>query len=195
MIDAIVLAGGRSSRMGTDKARLMLDGRRLIERVVAECNKVAQRTFVVADAPSRFADIPLDATLVRDSFPGTGPLGGLHAGLTRTEHDAVIVVACDMPFIDAEVIALMASAFNGCDAFVPRVDGRLHPIHAVYSPAVLPTVEELAVGPDRSMHALLARLNVIAYEPSGLALDRLKRSLTNVNSPAEFKALHSAIPR
>ncbi len=185
-LSAIVLAGGASRRLGQDKAALAFGGRPLlhvvIERVSAVCDEV-----IVAGARGR-AEAGLPAKFVEDAVPDQGPLAGVQAGLAAASADFVLVVACDMPFLDPDLLARMASLPRDYQALVPRFGGRRHPLHAVYARSCLPVVESLLAEGGNSMEALLARVavrelaeeDICRNDPEGL-------SLFNLNNRADLE--------
>lgn len=150
---AIILAGGKSSRMGTNKAVLPLGGQPVIERLVAELQKVTGNIVVSCGQSGDYAELGLP--LLPDIYPKCGPLAGLHAGLTASPHRWNLVVSCDMPFVNASLaqyLAKQALELEGrgveeCDraieAIIPRVNGQIHPLLAMYRYTVLPGLERM----------------------------------------------------
>ena len=144
-ITAVILAGGRSRRLGRDKAVEPFAGEPLIRRVIRRASEavVTQHVVVVVADPSRAAALPLDdghQTAV-DVFPDCGSLGGIYTGLNASSTEWALVTACDMPFLSAPLLANMAGLRDGVDAVVPVVDGRPEPTHALYSRRCLPAIE------------------------------------------------------
>ena len=126
----VVLAGGRSRRMGRDKALLVVDGEPLVERVARRLAAVCDTVVVASGAR------PLDGleyAQVADAVPGRGPLGGIVAALEACATHLAAVVAVDMPFADPAVLSLLAASWDGEPAVIPVVGGRLQPLHAVYA--------------------------------------------------------------
>ncbi|QDY86444.1 molybdenum cofactor guanylyltransferase [Paenibacillus polymyxa] len=110
-VTGIIVAGGRSSRMGQDKALLQLGGVTVLERIAAVLGKVAGRVIVVTQDAQQYRGLGLETTT--DLYPGLGPLSGIHAGLSASKTEWGIVVACDMPFVQPEILhALLAHATN-----------------------------------------------------------------------------------
>lgn len=144
-ITAVILAGGQSRRLGRDKAVEPFDGEPLIRRVIRRASEAvsASHVVVVVADPARAAALPLDVdhqTAV-DAFPDCGSLGGIYTGLDASTNEWSLVVACDMPFLSAPLLAHMAGLRKGCDAVVPVVDGRPEPTHALYTRRCLPAIE------------------------------------------------------
>lgn len=117
----IVLAGGRSTRMGTDKALLTINGETLLARVVSVISGVVTQVVIVGrtDLPHELAG----ATAIADAFPGTGPLGGIATGLARTQAERALVVATDQPFLQVELLRFLLGLAPGYDAVVPVIGG------------------------------------------------------------------------
>ncbi|MDQ0492570.1 molybdenum cofactor guanylyltransferase [Paenibacillus brasilensis] len=114
-VTGIIVAGGRSSRMGQDKALLQLGGVTVLERIAAVLGKVAGRVIVVTRDIQQYSGLGLET--MADLYPGLGPLSGIHAGLSASTTEWGIVVACDMPFVQPEILrALLAHTTNGAAA-------------------------------------------------------------------------------
>ncbi|MEF2968231.1 molybdenum cofactor guanylyltransferase [Paenibacillus sp. M1] len=155
-ITAIVLAGGRSSRMGRNKALLPLNGVPVIERLIREMESVAGEV-IIAGGGQPEAYRYLEKNVIGDLFPETGPMAGLHAGLTEAKTAWSLAVACDMPFAGQAVFAQLAEralkaeqdGWNGTEAgpgkrfeaVIPTVEGRRQPLLAAYRRSVLPGLE------------------------------------------------------
>ncbi|HZL56975.1 MAG TPA: molybdenum cofactor guanylyltransferase [Bryobacteraceae bacterium] len=123
-----ILAGGRSSRMGTDKALIEIEGRPLALRIADELAKSCGSVSLVGD-PALYGTLGLP--VVRDTFPGQGPLAGIEAALGASALEWNLIVACDMPALDSATIESLFAGFADCS--VPEyADGRLEPLCAVY---------------------------------------------------------------
>ena len=181
----VVLAGGASRRMGRDKALLQFDDTTLLARTVVAAQALSDDVLVVGRQA-----LPGDCPPVRaipDLHPGSGPLGGLFSGVQGARSDRVVCVACDLPFLRAKLLRFLAGALRGYDAVVPVVDGRPQPLHAVYDrQATLARQAQLTKG-DRSMSALLERLDVrYPGEEELRRFDPELRSFINVNTPEDW---------
>ena len=191
MRSAAILAGGRASRFGgRDKSALVVDGATILERQIAvlrDVDTIAE--ILIAGAPRH-----REARTIPDVVPGCGPLGGIHAALTEARHDSVFVVACDLPYVTAPLVAHLLELTRDADLVVPRTERGYHPLCAVYTRACLePIARRLAAGQLKVM-ALVddVRTRVVSSDE----LDRFwpgSRLLANVNTPsdyAELEALH-----
>lgn len=183
-----ILVGGRSSRMGENKALLEVGGSGMLRRTAGLAGPLVDDVFLVADdaAPYTGLDLPVRPDLHR----GCGAIGGIHAALTGAAHPLVLCLACDMPYIHSAVLALLLEDANpGDDALIPRVGGRPEPLLAVYGRGALPALEQaIAAGRLRIMDALRAvRVRFVDEQRLRLA-DPSLRSFVNVNTPAELEA-------
>jgi molybdopterin-guanine dinucleotide biosynthesis protein A len=187
MKSAAILAGGQATRFGgRDKSALVIDGRTILDRQLAQLSSSADEIMII-----RAAD---------DVVPGCGPLGGLHAALTRARHDAVFVVACDMPYVTADLAQYLLSlaAAGTADIVVPKTlrqaQGRpkYHPLCAVYTRVCLETIGRRLAERRLKMIELIEemRTRVVTGEELGRFGDT-DRLLANVNTPAEYAGLEA----
>ena len=124
--------------MGTDKARLLVEGQPLVLRVAERVAEAARPMLLASGTPGRLG--PLPYAEVADEVPGSGPLGGLTAGLAASPHQLVAVVAVDMPFASPQVLSLLCTLRRDEDAVVPVTDRGPEPLHAVYARDALPAL-------------------------------------------------------
>lgn len=183
---ALILAGGNSTRMGQDKARLALGGRTLLEHVVAAMRQQFPEVIVSVRQPRPESGLPQ----VCDDPAHTGPLAGLAAGLARATTPWVFAVACDMPFITPAVIERLAQCRNDCQAVVPMVHGHPQPLAAFYARSCLDEIHGLLNGGGKhSLRALLERLQVCHVgEQEMLAADPQLHSFFDLDTPQDFAA-------
>lgn len=143
MKSIIVLAGGAGSRMGCDKASLMLSGKTLLEHVVEKVHGLTEELIVVSNKSVESDGLKgRNIVWTKDLIEGCGPMGGIHAGLVKSGSDVNLVLGCDMPFVNRELAEFLLG-LEGFDAVVPRINGRLQPLHALYSKRCLPVIEDL----------------------------------------------------
>ncbi|MDE2059642.1 MAG: molybdenum cofactor guanylyltransferase [candidate division NC10 bacterium] len=182
----IVLAGGKSSRMGFNKAFIEFGGKRLIETTVDCLRTLFSEVLIIANDPPRYAY--LGVKVIPDLIPDSGSLGGIYTGLSAASHPRCFFVACDMPFLNADLIKLLVSEAEGWDAVVPRVKGELQPLHAVYAKSCLPLIKENI---DASVLKIVrffpkARVKIIE-EPALKVVDPYLLGFVNVNTPLELE--------
>lgn len=172
---AVILAGGRSSRMGRDKAGLTLDGEAFLTRLVSRFQEAFDRVYV--SGPGGLPDLR----------PGQGPLAGLESAFVRTGAERLFVTAVDLPFADPALARLLADRLGEQDACLfRRRDGRMEPLFAAYRHSCLPHIQACLDQGRRAMGALLDRLDcrlVGADELPGVDLERM---LFNVNTPEDY---------
>ncbi len=145
MLTAAILAGGRARRFGgRDKGALLVEGRSIRERQIAELASITSDILIVGAHP----DVPSVAVrIVADRIPGCGPLGGIHTALLESAGDITIVIACDMPYVSAPLVAHLATLTADADVVVPRTDRGYHPLCAAYTRGCLgPVARRLAEG-------------------------------------------------
>jgi molybdenum cofactor guanylyltransferase len=199
-ITVLILAGGRSARMGRDKAWLEIDGRPLIERVARRLLPLAGEIVFSANDPAPFGELiarlPIPVRVVPDVFLDAGPLAGLHAGLSAARHDALLAVATDMPFVNHAVVEQMMALCEDADAVVPRLaaDGfdapQPEPLHAVYRRACLPAIEAALRANRRRVVSFLPDVNVCYIDEAALrTIDPELSSFRNINTPEEWRAI------
>ena len=166
-LDAIVLAGGDSRRMGLPKATLPMGGTSLVGVVVEALRPLFRQVVVVTRDKAALPD--LDVEILEDEHPLQGPLVGLVRGLSYSDAPWCFVAACDLPYLRPDVIREIAARLGGCDAVVPEVNGRLQTLHAFYSSSCLPMAEELLAQGITSMKGLLAGCRVTELPQSGFS--------------------------
>jgi molybdopterin-guanine dinucleotide biosynthesis protein A len=184
---AAILAGGRGTRMGGRvKAFLTLEGRRIIDRQLEVLAPLFSEILVSANEPERFADLGLP--VVADAVPGCGPLGGIMAVLEAASAPRVFVVACDMPFLTADAVRLIAQHPDEAAAVVPIVAGRPEPLFARYSRLCVGPIRARLAHGDRRVIAFHADVEVRAVTEAELrAADPTLASLTNINRPEDLR--------
>lgn len=196
---AVILVGGRSSRMGRPKAALLFDGVPLLTHLV---RRIATRfpEIVVVRAPGQELPLPTDdadsssvvggssLVVVEDAVTEQGPVAGICAGLTAVQRPLAYVVTCDVPFLDPDLGVWMASLADGYDVVVPEWEGRLNPLQAIYRTRVLPLLEEqLAAGRRRPVD-LYERVPVRTVSEAEIrARDPEGRTFLNMNTPEEYE--------
>ena len=181
----MILAGGNGARMGgVDKALLRWGERSLLDAIAAEAHSAAQEVLIVGSVVS----CPQGAAIVEDIFGAHGPLGGLHAGLSAARFERCLAVACDMPFVTAEVMRGLLRLGDGYDAAVPRAADGLHPLLAAYSRACLPCIETQLRNGDRRMRSFFDRVSLRWIKDDELRpFDPELRCLFNINTWQDYE--------
>jgi molybdopterin-guanine dinucleotide biosynthesis protein A len=190
-VSGVILAGGASRRMGRDKALLEFGGELLIARIAERLRAVVDEVIIAANDTARYA--PFADRCVPDVYPGIGTLGGIHAGLRAAAHQLAVIVACDMPFLNPDVLAWFvgaAGSANGAgdaDLVVLKHDKGVEPLHAVYRKSCLPAIEATIRSGERCAFAFYDQIRVRYVHPAEIiALDPALSSLRNVNNPTQW---------
>jgi len=185
-ITGIVLCGGRSSRMGADKAALAFGAETLLQRAVRLAGMVADEVIVVARADQALTGLP--ARIVHDAVADLGPLSGLAAGLSASATGISIVIACDMPLIRTAVLQRLIDELGEADACVAVVDGRPSPLCAVYRSAVAGAAAELLAAGERRVTALLDRVQTKRVDAAVFRdIDPDLDSFASCNTPEAYR--------
>lgn len=188
-VSGAILAGGRARRFGgIDKSALLVGGRRIIDRQIEVLRSLTADVVVIGPSPGRFAGLPV--AVADDLVPAAGPLGGLYTALRLARSPLVLVLACDLPFVTARLLAHFVASIGDADVCLARDQGGLHPLSACYAARCAPRLEErVRTGRYKVVDALegLRRVEIAgaaleALDPTGLAL-------TNVNTAADYAAL------
>jgi molybdenum cofactor guanylyltransferase len=188
-MEAFILAGGASRRMGTDKSQLLIERQTFTERIAETLLTVADSVTLVG-LGSRHASSSLP--VVADVYPQWGALGGLHAALAACKHEWAIVVACDLPFVTAELFTFLASKRLDHDAVVPiQEDGRPQPLAALYRiDPCLQRATELIEAERRRPLDLLEAVNTCWVQFDELMnLAQPERFFVNINTPSDYDAI------
>jgi molybdopterin-guanine dinucleotide biosynthesis protein A len=187
-ITGMILAGGRSIRMGQDKAFIEVDGIPIILRIFAVLDRLFPETIIVANEEEPYGKLGIP--VYSDLIPGQGALGGLYTGLVRSTFSYAFCVACDMPFLSQPLIHYLLGKIDQYDAVVPHTSDGLQPLHAIYSKkCVEPIRHVLELGITKVVDVYpLIRLGIVD-EKEFLALDPEKRSFTNVNTPEDLQMI------
>lgn len=184
-VSAVILAGGNSSRMKSNKALLPFCGELFIERIYRQMSTIFRDVILVTNTPELYRFLP--CPMIPDIFPGMGSLAGIHAGLSNSETPYIFAVACDMPHLNEALIRQLIAKIDGQDVIIPESDGGLEPLHAVYGKGALPVIEEALSRGNRRIVACCDRLNttVITREEVG-KIDPGFLSFRNINTPEDY---------
>lgn len=139
-VTGIILAGGKSSRFGSNKALSRIEGERLIERLRKTVGSVTDRMMLITNTPEQYGFLNLESR--KDLVPRCGPIGGIYTALRTAVTPLCLCVACDMPFIRPDFLEYMVRRSRGYDAVVPVRGGREEPLCAVYRKSCVPAIED-----------------------------------------------------
>lgn len=184
-----LVAGGRARRMGGQvKGLLRVDGEPLAARSLRLFARLFAEALVVANEPAAYAR--LGVPVVADLIPDKGAPGGIHAALAAAATPWVFTAACDMPFLSASGVALLAAKRAGAPAVVPRWGGQLEPLHALWSRQCLPAFERALAEGAPSLQELAALVGArIVEESEWRLIDPDGRAFENVNTPEDAARL------
>jgi molybdopterin-guanine dinucleotide biosynthesis protein A len=184
-ITGLILAGGKSTRFGKNKALVELDGVRLIERVIQVMGSVFQRLIILTNSPHEYAYLNLP--MVEDSIKGLGPIGGLFTGLESISDDAGFFVACDMPFLSEPLIRHMVEIRDDFDVVLPKIDWKIEALHGLYTKSCLPTIKELIDSEEYQVIRFFPKVRVKYLGENEIReFDPQLKSFFNINKPNEL---------
>lgn len=192
----IILAGGLSSRMGTNKAMLELNGSVVLQHVTKAMRPAVSR-IIVAAGPNVTTYGTMGYECVQDHYPGKGPLAGLHAALRASDTDWNLVCACDMPLLQTSFfdgIKKLAESHDSYSAIVPRVDGRVHPLAGAYHKRVLPDLEQRLIQDHLRVMRWLEEIGCLYVETEELeraGVHQVAMQLSNMNTPEEYERIRN----
>lgn len=184
-VTAFVLAGGKSTRMGTDKALLMFEGRTLLDRALKTARKVSSDVLIAGD-PEKYSPF---APCIADIYPQCGPLGGIHTALTSSHTEFNLMLAVDLPFVGTELLQFLIdwARNSAAKVTVPRADHGLQPLCAVYR-------REIVVAAEKALKAKRYKIDLL-FEPANTQVieeDALRAAgfslemFRNLNTPEDL---------
>lgn len=183
----VILTGGASRRMGSDKARLPFDGALLVERLVDRYSAIGTVSLSVAATGSFHIE---NAIELPDRYPGQGPLNGIVSAFENTVEDRIFLTAVDLPNGDAELASVIMSSMGDADACViRRADGKPEPVFAVYSRSCLDSTIRCLEEGKRSFMSLFDKINIRYLPEKELTKWDLDWILFNMNTPEDYKKL------
>jgi len=187
-VTAFVLAGGRSSRMGVDKALLPLGNENLLQRALRTASGVCANPVIVGDR-DRYSSC---GEVIEDRMPGCGPLGGIHAALCVTKSDRNLILSVDMPLMTPEFLIWLVSQSGVSDelAIVPQPGGRNQPLCAVYHRAMLPAIEKAMAAREYKVDRVFAQVPTRYLEDREIRVAGFDAVIfENVNTPEDYELL------
>ena len=191
MVTGVILAGGKSRRMGQNKAFLRLENDTLIGHVIKGIEPITDELLLITNNLDEYTH--LDIEIQNDIIQNAGTLGGIHSGLTHASHDTVICVGCDNPFLKPNLLNYLVSVLATYDAAMPLdTHDRLQTLCAVYSKRCIPIIEGMLKQSELRVHALQEHANVLRINPEIWKLyDPDGKSFFNVNSPEDYQEAQS----
>jgi molybdopterin-guanine dinucleotide biosynthesis protein A len=190
-ITAFILAGGKSVRMGSDKAFLELGGCSLLSRALDLARATSSDVRIVGDSEKFAAFGPI----VPDIYPGRGPLGGIHAGLSISPADYNLILAVDLPFIDLRFLQYLIAEAQSAHAVVtvPSASRHFHPLCAVYRKTFLPTAERALAEGRNKLDALFSEVPMRVISEAELQTAGFDAAIfRNLNTPEDWQRANSS---
>lgn len=186
-VTVAIMAGGKSSRMGRDKSFVAFAGRPLIETVLSRVDGLGAETLLITNKPADYAHLGLP--MFSDVYPDCGPLGGIYTAIHHASHPHVLVVACDMPWLNRDLLAYLIRLREEADVIVPRWTKYPEPLHAIYSKACLPPILANLQAGQLKITGFFGRVAVRFVERGEMEkkVGENGRSFANLNTPAELE--------
>lgn len=186
---SIILAGGKSLRLGRSKALQVISGKSLIQWVV---DRVAILSTEIIVATAHGEAIACHSAVrirtVADIYPGKGPLGGIHSGLIASSSTHAIVVGCDTPFLNVSLLEYMTQICSTFDVVVPRIRKKIEPLCAVYSKNCVAPIQKLLERDERQIRKLFTMVKVQYVKQDEIdSYDQEHLSFFNINSQDDLK--------
>lgn len=195
MLTSIILAGGKSFRFGRCKLSESLYGKGLIEHVIGRLEPISNQILIVTAEEQSRLPITHKAEVVTDLYPGKGPLGGIYTGLLASKSPYSLVVGCDMPFLNTNLLSYMISLIQGFDAIVPRLEiDKIEPLHAIYSRRCTDIIQTQLEHEHLKISQTLDKLCTRYVEREEcMNFDHQLLSFFNINSPADLRRASNII--
>ena len=195
-ITCLILTGGKSRRMGTDKALIEINGETVLRRIYKIASGLFPRIILCGNGAGKYNIT--GAETAEDIRPEGGPLSGIHAGLSKSGTEINFVLSCDLPLITEEAISAIAGRYNNQSILAAASGGDIHYLCGIYNRRILPVMDELFLGytpsekknPNLSLKTLADRTGYAIFNFDSPELARLRKTLFNLNLPEDLKKLH-----
>jgi len=192
-MNAIVLAGGKSSRFGSDKAFAKIGDLTIVESLFFPLSLLFKKIIVVTNFPEKYQAFPVQ--IVTDKIKGQGPLGGIYTGLLASDSERNFVVACDMPLINPRLIRYLVSIKEG-QIVIPQAHGKLEPLFAIYSKSCLPAIASQLKAGDNKIQNFFDKVNTnIIKEEVFKKFDPTLTSFLNINLQKDLKKISACLSK
>ncbi|UCZ52389.1 molybdenum cofactor guanylyltransferase [Bacillus shivajii] len=190
-ITGVILAGGKSSRMGKNKALLPVNGMTNIERMKNELEQLTTDVVIAANDKETYQF--LNKKIISDVYAGKGPLAGIHGSLAESKTKWNLFIACDMPFFSTDIASYLIEKTRNSklDGIVPMIDGRIHPLYAVYKTESVTLFEDCLKKDQLRIRDALSQLKVeyVTKEElvdTGINAEEIEKAFYNMNHPEEY---------
>jgi molybdopterin-guanine dinucleotide biosynthesis protein A len=187
-ITGIILAGGKNSRMGINKAFLEIDGKRLIDIILSIYQRIFSEIIIVTNDPFPYREF-LDTIIVTDIYKEKGSLGGIYTGLFYAVNDYSFIAACDMPYLNKDFILYMIEQIGKNDIIVPELPEGFQALHAIYSRRCLPAIKKMILTDKLKIAGLYKDMRLLKITEEKIKLFNTDgRLFLNINTPEDLKA-------
>jgi molybdopterin-guanine dinucleotide biosynthesis protein A len=184
-VTGVILAGGESSRMGSNKALLPYRGGRFIESIYRQLSGLFDEVLVVTNTPEQYAF--LGCRMVSDIYHGMGALAGLHAGVVNSRTPHIFSVACDMPYLNDSLIRALVARRHQGDVIIPESDDGLEPLHAVYCRSCIPAMDAALQAGKRRLVSFYSEIQAVIFPGNTVRfVDPDLNSFRNINTPEDY---------
>jgi molybdopterin-guanine dinucleotide biosynthesis protein A len=183
----IILAGGKNSRMGTNKAFLEIDGIRLIDKAINIYREIFSEIIIVTNDPLSYIEFT-DAEIVTDIYKGKGPLGGIYTGLFYSKNDYTFISACDMPYLNKDFISYLTTHTGKYDIIVPELSDGFQPLYAIYSQNCLSHIKKLLIADKLKITGFYKEVRQLSIpEEKIIPFNKDGRLFLNFNTPEDLE--------
>jgi molybdopterin-guanine dinucleotide biosynthesis protein A len=185
MLTIAILAGGRSERIGIDKALVPLAGVPMIEHVLRKVSGLGDELLISTNNPEQFAYLGIRT--IPDLLPQAGSIIGLHSALVATQNKRVLSLGCDMPFVNRTLLEYISNLHSEADVIVPFYKGEYEPLHAIYSRNCIGTIENMVEENSYRIINIYDRVSVRTVSEREIdSIDPTGLSFFNINTPEDF---------
>jgi molybdopterin-guanine dinucleotide biosynthesis protein A len=183
----IILAGGKNSRMGTNKAFLEIDGTRLIDNILAVYQKIFSEIIIVTNDPLSYTEFT-GTVVVTDIYKEKRALGGIYTGLFYATNDYSFVTACDMPFLNKDFIIYLTEQADKQDIIVPELPEGFQPLHAIYSRNCLSHIKKMLIADKLKISGFYKEVRLLSIPEEKIKpFNKDGRLFLNVNTPEDLE--------
>ncbi|MBC8473649.1 MAG: molybdenum cofactor guanylyltransferase [Candidatus Omnitrophica bacterium] len=189
-IAGVILSGGKSTRMKTDKAFLSLGSRTMIEEVISRLEKKFSKLMIIANDREKYARFGIK--VIKDIVPDQGPLGGIYTGLVKSDSLYNFIFSCDAPFVNPDLIDYMIAKAKDFDIIIPKWQDRFEPLHAIYSKNCIEAIKRQLEKNELKVTNFLQYVKVkVINEKEISRFVSSQPFFANINTPQDLLTLHS----
>ncbi|ASN05558.1 molybdenum cofactor guanylyltransferase [Virgibacillus necropolis] len=185
-ICSVILAGGQSTRMGTNKSFLPLQNKTVIEYIVDEMQSISDVMVINSNEPASYSFLGLP--VIQDRYINSGPLAGLEAVLSQVDAEIFFVSACDTPFINHHIYLYLLDQLEGFDAVIPIYKGKMHPLSGIYRNTIVPPLQNQLDNEERKVRLLFDHVHVnYIDEFANISNKDLEKHFFNMNNQTQYE--------